>query len=351
MHMIKKLFFGALLMPAPFLVVSAQGDNNFTITGSVRGMDLQHVYLTYFSNGRMETDTGVVINDQYTLTGHLDMGVVAMLTAARPDAIPSPANTLSVFVAPSGLVGIRHEGSFSNAIFTGSAANTEYHKVLDNIRQLKDEKKALEDYMKENPSSPIFVFAFSNYIGDPRSLKAADVPRVRSLFNMLPDSIRERASSKAFAQQLDKLVTFSEGVTVGREAPDFTQNDTAGRPVSLSSFRGKYVLLDFWASWCMPCREENPTVVKAYRKYHDKGFEILSVSLDNNAGAWRKAIRQDQLTWTHVSDLKYWDNALVKTYGVQGVPQNFLIDPNGKIIARGLRGVELEQKLSEIYKN
>jgi peroxiredoxin len=163
--------------------------------------------------------------------------------------------------------------------------------------------------------------------------------------------MRNTAALLAVAHQLENKETFENTVAVGRPAPDFTQNDTAGRPVSLSSFRGKYVLVDFWASWCGPCRQENPTVVAAYQKFHGKGFEIIGISLDQDEKSWKKAIRTDKLTWTHVSDLKNWNNAVAKAYGVQGVPQNFLIDPQGKIVARGLRGEDLDKKLSEIYKN
>ncbi|WP_232516347.1 TlpA disulfide reductase family protein [Chitinophaga caeni] len=133
------------------------------------------------------------------------------------------------------------------------------------------------------------------------------------------------------------------------DAPDFTQNDTEGKPVKLSQFRGKYVLVDFWASWCGPCRQENPHVVKAYQKYKSKNFVILGVSLDDNRNNWLKAIRQDQLGWTQVSDLKGWNNAVALQYGVRSIPQNFLVDPNGKIIASNLRGVQLEKTLEMIF--
>lgn len=134
---------------------------------------------------------------------------------------------------------------------------------------------------------------------------------------------------------------------------NFTQNDTLGNAVSLASFKGKYVLLDFWASWCGPCRAENPNVVKAYNKYKDKGFTILSVSLDQPGKhqAWMDAIHKDGLTWTHVSDLKFWDNEVAKQYGIRAIPQNFLIDPEGKIIAKDLRGDELTKTLSELFPN
>jgi peroxiredoxin len=131
-------------------------------------------------------------------------------------------------------------------------------------------------------------------------------------------------------------------------APDFTMNDTTGNPVSLSSFRGKYVLVDFWASWCGPCRAENPNVVKAYNEYKGKNFTILGVSLDKTKDAWEKAIKDDHLAWNQVSDLQYWDNAAAKLYGVQAIPANFLIGPDGKIVAKNLRGDALENELSKI---
>jgi peroxiredoxin len=133
---------------------------------------------------------------------------------------------------------------------------------------------------------------------------------------------------------------------------NFTQNDTLGKPVSLASFKGKYVLVDFWASWCGPCRRENPNVVKTYNTYKDKGFQILSVSLDQPGAKdkWIKAIHDDNLTWTHVSDLQYWDNEVAKQYGIQAIPANFLLDPDGKIIAKNLRGEDLAAKLSTVLK-
>jgi len=134
------------------------------------------------------------------------------------------------------------------------------------------------------------------------------------------------------------------------QAPDFTLPDTTGTPVSLSSFKGKYVLVDFWASWCGPCREENPNVVRTYNQFKDKNFTVLGVSLDKNKAAWLQAIRKDNLTWTHVSDLKFWDNAAAGLYDVRSIPYNVLVDPGGNIVGEDLRGMELSNTLGKLIK-
>ncbi|WP_242696148.1 TlpA disulfide reductase family protein [Longitalea luteola] len=135
---------------------------------------------------------------------------------------------------------------------------------------------------------------------------------------------------------------------VGTEAIEFTQNDTTGKPVSLNSFRGKYVLVDFWASWCKPCRMENPNVVTAYNKFKSKNFTVLGVSLDKAREPWIQAIKDDGLAWTQVSDLKFWNNEVARKYKIESIPQNFLIDPNGKIVGKNLRGPDLEARLCEL---
>jgi peroxiredoxin len=142
----------------------------------------------------------------------------------------------------------------------------------------------------------------------------------------------------------------AENAMANVEAPDFTLPDPNGKMISLKSFKGKYVLVDFWASWCGPCRQENPTVVAAFNRFKDKNFTVLGVSLDENKANWLQAIQDDKLSWTHVSDLKQWESVVVPMYQIQGIPFNVLVDPTGKIIASGLRGEDLEKTLSSVLK-
>jgi len=147
---------------------------------------------------------------------------------------------------------------------------------------------------------------------------------------------------------LEKLIVTMDKVAIGKPAIDFTANDTEGKPVKLSDHYGKYLLVDFWAAWCGPCRKENPNLVKAYHKYKDKGFDVFGVSLDRTKEAWLKAIAKDELTWTQVSDLKYWHSEPAALYGVRAIPANFLLSPDGKIVGKNLTGEELHKKLEEL---
>lgn len=162
------------------------------------------------------------------------------------------------------------------------------------------------------------------------------------------NEMMQEIRKQQMAQQKQTNSNSSAAVQVGKEAPNFTLNDIDGKAISLTDLRGNYVLIDFWASWCRPCRMENPNVVRVYNKYHEKGFEILGVSLDRTKDAWVQAVEKDGLEWLHVSDLKFWNSAAAQLYGVRGIPYTVLVDPDGNVVAQNLRGASLEAKLAEL---
>jgi peroxiredoxin len=218
------------------------------------------------------------------------------------------------------------------------------------LAQWRYEMKLLKDERRQQEIA--FIKAHPDYITSAEALKEAvgylpdDIRIYDNLFKGLSKTVQQSREGISVKKTIDAFMM----VRIGAEAPLFTSPDTSGHDINLKDFRGKYVLLDFWASWCGPCREENPNVVKAYAQFRDKNFTVLGVSLDqkNKHDAWVKAINDDGLVWNHVSDLKYWDNAVAKLYAIRSIPQNFLIDPNGKIVGANLRGEELFKKLQEL---
>lgn len=172
-----------------------------------------------------------------------------------------------------------------------------------------------------------------------------DFPFIDALVTTLNDNYPGSPAILQMKQQLDEL----RALAVGQEAPDIVLPDPSGKSTKLSDLRGKYVLIDFWAAWCKPCRQENPNVVRLYTQYNSKGFEVFGVSLDRSREDWIKAIADDRLNWTQVSDLLYFNSAAAELYQIQAIPATYLIDPDGKIIAKDLRGPSLEAKLAELF--
>lgn len=188
-------------------------------------------------------------------------------------------------------------------------------------------------------TSLIALFAANNFLSPENDL---------DVLKKLAEDFSKIEPTPTLAKGFIGSVKRFAGVAVGEQAPDFTLNSPEGKPVALSSLRGKYILIDFWASWCGPCRMENPNVVRMYDKFKDKGFDIYGVSLDDNEKAWKTAIERDKLKWLHGSELKKWNSGVAQTYGVNAIPATFLLDKEGKIIAKNLRGAALESKLTEL---
>jgi peroxiredoxin len=241
----------------------------------------------------------------------------------------------------AGIYARMDQASNAGKVDLDSVKKGQFDREFNKLSQ--EEEQTAEVFVKEFPNSvAAAAVIYDRFVSYPNPKMAA------KLFAFLSENVKKSNYGRAIAKSLE----VEQKLSVGNQAPDFTLPDINGKPVRLSDFRGKYVLLDFWASWCAPCRAENPGLVRAMQRFGSKGFDILGVSLDRSSekAAWLAAIRNDKLSWTQVSDLKYFDNQAAKLYGILAIPMNFLIGPDGRIIAKNLKGTLLEEKLSLLLK-
>lgn len=354
--------FLTLLAFFPAILFAQNQTKGFVISGNVSGLADGKAQIVTTAEEHAVIATDSVKNGVFTLKGSItEPGLYFLIMSnEQPQYIYLENNPVTITGSKADIKNIKIEGSQSHTDFvefnkTFNPLIAELNGFAALIQKEENEKKKEELFTKYdsvvkkvNAEVGNFVAAKKSSIVSAFLLSVsaqvlADPVVMEQRFNMLSEEVRNSEIGKSLA---GSIAYFKVGA-IGSDALDFTQNDVEGKPVKLSSFKGKYVLLDFWASWCKPCRLENPNVVKVYNQFKNKNFTVLGVSLDQSKDAWVKAIEADKLTWTQVSDLQQWNNAVAQMYHIQSIPGNFLIDPNGKIVGRDLRGENLEKKLCE----
>lgn len=360
----KKYIIGCLIFCFFTAENNAQG---IVINGNLKNLPDSTVVTLLDGMGNKEIASAISKGGKFTLSGTTKYTSIFIIGfGSLPVKLPLFINNDRLTMdgdlqIPNSIV---YEGSKSHAVYQSYMAvmnpkMESYFKILNAVQteklaKSKDSLTAIaeinakeliftyENMSKLNNQSPVTTFFLFQY--------ANVFPAVKDQLGTYFEMLQGEAKNGPFADIINKTLESSSFGKIGTPMPNFTQNDNSGKPVSLTSFKGKYVLVDFWASWCGPCRAENPNLVNAYNKFKSKNFTILSVSLDNTKDKWLEAIKKDGLTWTHVSDLKYWNNAVAVQFGIQSIPASFILDPNGNIIARDLRGPDLSSFLTKTLK-
>ena len=364
--MMKKIFY---LIVITLFTAACTSKPRYVVKGKIDGSDSITFYLQKWDAGKIITfDSAVSKKSSFTIKGGaVDYPQLIQLVAGDTE------KRTSFYIENSEITITGSLDSLFKAVITGSKTQDEYRSLIDSsellsesysktnieyqtasqagntarIAKLEKQSDSIHtemtnlqrNFVRNNPASYV-----SPSILESLSYEMETV-EIESLINAMDTSIAALPQIKT----LKERVAIMKTVAVGKEAPDFIMNDVDGNPVALSSKIGaKLLLVDFWAAWCGPCRQENPSVMKVYNEFNKKGFDIFGVSLDQKKEAWVKAIADDKLTWTHVSDLQYWSNAAAKLYAVNSIPANFLLDETGTIIAKNLGGEALYNKVNEV---
>ncbi len=324
--------------------------NGFVITGNVTGFaDGTTVSFLNEQTNQPEKQT-TIENGKFIVKGKLtEPGFKGLVFGDQPPLVPMFIDNSEITITgdKNKIEQLEIKGSPSHTLYTEySNALKPYDKIIASGAGIdesgsKEIEKISADFVKKHSESYVAPLAIIRMFQ-----MTQNGTKSEELYKLLPSEVQASGLGQFANQQIQE----SKINPIGSTIKDFSQNDTTGKSVNISSFRGKYVLLDFWASWCRPCRMENPNVVAAYNKYHDKNFTVLGISLDQAKPAWLNAIQMDGLSWSHVSDLKGWNNEVAALFQVRSIPQNLLIDPNGKIVAKNLRGEVLVSKLEELLK-
>ena len=322
---------GALAVLA--LSSCSEEKKGYVIDGQVTDVKEGMMYLKkYVDKTFVDVDSAAIVDGKFKFEGVAPEALAHGLTTRKE------SNRPMVFFLDNDIMKVTLNESGKELDITGSPANEVF---MQNAKITRSKGYSLDSLLAAHPASAVsayFVVKDFAYKLDLEGMKA-----VRAKFDASLDGTE-------YVKQIESMIARMEKVQVGSVAPDFTLPDVDGNPVNLSSFRGKYVLVDFWAAWCPDCRKENPNIVAAWEKYKDKNFAVLGVSLDRNRDQWLAAIEKDGLKWTQVSDLKYWSSDAAVLYCIRWIPMSFLIDPEGKIVSIGLEGEELHNKLEELLK-